>query len=814
MLKNYILLLNILLSITVNAATISGTIKEKNGSFLPFSSILIKGSTQGVSANSKGVYSVQLESGEYVLVCQYIGHQSQEKIIKVSKSDQVINFELEAQQYKLNDVVVKSGSEDPAYAIIRKAIEKREEHLKEIKKFQCEVYIKGQIQLRNFPKSFFGRKIDFEDGDTSKRKMLLLSETIAKYSVQEPEKQKVEVISTKVSGRSSAFGLSDPQIISFYENNISVGENLNPRGFVSPIANGALNFYRYKFEGTFFESGKEVSRIKVIPKRSYEPLFNGYINIIENEWRIQSLDLTILKDQQMQYLDTLRIQQLYVPAGNLWVIKNQVIYPSGKFFGFDFFGSFVQVYDKFDLNPNFPPKFFNHTVLKFLDSSNKKPMAYWDSIRPLPLLTEEVRDYKKKDSLEQVRKDPRYLDSLDAKNNKFRFGSLLFSGQTFRNRKNKETFSFSSLLSTLNYNTVEGGVINFTPTFRKRFEGRSSYYIAPDIRYGFANGHLNPSLSAGYTFGKKYLQSISIAGGKNVYQFNNANPIKPRINTLTTLLDESNYMKIYEAEFFRASYNTGIGNGINLAVSFQYQNRHPLNNLTDPVSWKNYAERDFSPNYPTEISTSNIPNHQASIASVGITWRPGADYMELPDRKISLGSKFPTFTVNIIQGINGLLGSDIDYTKWRIGINDELNLKLGGQLNYNFVFGGFLSANKTYSPDYQHYLGNQTIFASRELSSFQLAPYYKYSNTANFNLAAHAEYHLNGLISNKIPGFKKLNWFFVIGANALHVDKGADYYEWLFGIENIFKVIRVDYVMGFEINGASPSGIRLALPFF
>ena len=814
MLKYYILLLNILLSITVNAATISGTIKEKNGSVLPFSSILVKGTTQGVSANSNGVYSVQLEPGEYVLVCQYIGHQSIEKIIKVGKADQVIDFELEAQQYKLNEVVVKSGSEDPAYAIIRKAIEKREEHLKEIKKFQCEVYIKGQIQLRNFPKSFFGRKIDFQDGDTSKRKMLLLSETIAKYSVQEPEKQKVEVISTKVSGRSSAFGLSDPQIISFYENNISVGEILNPRGFVSPIANGALYFYRYKFEGTFFENGKEVSRIKVIPKRAYEPLFNGYINIIENEWRIQSLDLTIFKDQQIQYLDTLRIQQLYVPAGNVWVIKNQVIYPSGKFFGFDFFGSFVQVYDKFDLNPNFAPKFFNHTILKFLDSSNKKPMAYWDSIRPLPLLSEEVHDYKKKDSLEQVRKDPRYLDSLDAKNNKFRLGGLLFAGQTFRNRKNKETFSFSSFLSTLNYNTVEGGVINFVPTFRKRFEGRSSYFIAPDIRYGFANGHLNPSLSAGYTFGKKYLQSISVSGGKNVYQFNNANPIKPRINTLTTLLDESNYMKIYEADFFRVSYNTGIGNGLNISASFQYQYRHPLDNLADPVSWKKYSERDFTPNYPTDISTSNIPNHQASILSFAITWHPSVDYMELPDRKISLSSKFPTFTATLTQGINGFLGSDIDYTKWRIGINDELNFKLAGQLNYNIVFGGFISANKAYSPDYQHYLGNQTIFASRELSSFQLAPYYKYSNTASFNIAAHAEYHLNGLISNKIPGFKKLNWFFVTGANVLHVDKGADYYEWLFGIENIFKVIRVDYVMGFEINGASPRGIRLALPFF
>ena len=96
-----------------------------------------------------------------------------------------------------------------------------------------------------------------------------------------------------------------------------------------------------------------VNRIKVIPKRKYEPLFNGYINIIENEWRIQSVQLVLYKENQMQLVDTLNIEQLYVPFGNVWVIKQQTIYPAIKFFGFDATGNFVQVYDKFNLNPNF-----------------------------------------------------------------------------------------------------------------------------------------------------------------------------------------------------------------------------------------------------------------------------------------------------------------------------------------------------------------------------------------------------------------------------------------------------------------------------
>jgi hypothetical protein len=34
------------------------------------------------------------------------------------------------------------------------------------------VYLKGQLQLRNYPKKFMGQTVDFEDGDTSKKKML------------------------------------------------------------------------------------------------------------------------------------------------------------------------------------------------------------------------------------------------------------------------------------------------------------------------------------------------------------------------------------------------------------------------------------------------------------------------------------------------------------------------------------------------------------------------------------------------------------------------------------------------------------------
>lgn len=809
-----LLLLFVLFQLKGFSTEVSGTIRSAlSNEPLPFSSVLIKGTTRGASANNLGFYSISLDPGTYTLVFQYIGYQSVEQKLTIGKEPQKLDIKLVARDYQLNEVIVKTGGEDPAYAIIRNAIAKRLEHSKEIKNYTTEVYIKGQLQLRNYPKSFLGQKVDFEDGDTSKRKMLLLSETIAKYSVSEPNQKKIEVISTKVSGQSDGFGFSRPQIISFYDNNISLGDGLNPRGFISPIAENALNFYRYKFEGTFYEFGKEINRIKVTPKRAYEPLFTGYIHITENDWHVQSVDLKLLRQQQMQLLDTLTIQQQYIPVEKFWVIKQQVIYPSGKFFGFDFFGSFLQVYDQFNLNPNFKPKYFNNTILKFYDSSNKKSMAYWDSIRPLPLLLEEVKDYQKKDSLEKVRESPAYLDSLDKIRNKFTLGNLLLTGKFFSQRKTKTSLNIEPLINTINFNTVEGGVINLMPQWRKQMEGRKSLSITPELRYGFANKHFNPSISVNYTFGKKYIQSFSFSGGKKVFQYNNAAPISEFINSYYTLMSKQNFLKLYEADFFRLNYNAGIGNGLNFSGSMQFQNRRSLENLADIAFWKNIPNRSFSPNHPAEFGTPPMQNHQAFLVSAGISWLPGAKYVEYPDRKVNIGSGYPTFTLTVTKAFAGILGADANYTKWRLNISDDVDLKLAGEIKYSFTAGGFLQKSKIFEPDQIHFLGNQVLFASPFTNSFQLAPYYRFSNTASLYGTGHIEYHLNGLLTNKIPGFKKLNWFLVTGANSLLMEKGNYYLEYFVGLENIFKVIRVDYIRSIEKGGVANSGIRLALPF-
>jgi hypothetical protein len=134
-------------------------------------------------------------------------------------------------------------------------------------------------------------------------------------------------------------------------------------------------------------------------------------------------------------------------------------------------------------------------------------------------------------------------------------------------------------------------------------------------------------------------------------------------------------MKIYEADFFKISYSTGIGNGLTVGADFQFQNRKPLENLADMTSWKDYPNRSFTPNFPTELTASNMLPNKASIFMIHASWKPGSNYIELPDQKINIGSKYPTFSASLTEGVHGLFGSAISYTKWHFGITDNLNLK-------------------------------------------------------------------------------------------------------------------------------------------
>ena len=796
------------------AISVSGRVVDENGSPLPFASIYIKGTNKGATANGDGYYYLDLADGNYLLRCEHVGYSKQEKNIKVEQRPIVVDFVLQRQIMSLQEVVLKKG-EDPAYAIIREAIKKRKDNLRFEEHYIAKVYSKGQFRLRNFPKKFLGDTLDFRDGDTSKKKILFLSETISDYYVDKPNREKVIVQSSRVSGSSDAFGLAVPTIFSIYNNTLQLSPQLNPRGFISPIADNALNYYKFKFVGSYIEDGREVDRIQVIPRRKFEPVFSGFIEITPDDYSVHSTSLQLLKESQLQLLDSLKLEQLYSSVSpQKSFIKSQVISIAVKKLGFDAYGSFLNVYSDVEIDPIFPTGIFNKTIIKYSDSSNKKTLAYWDQIRPLQLLPDESRDYHKKDSLEQLRKSPHYLDSLNKINNHFTIAKLLMGGLTLYQKTDKTIVYTGGIVSKTGFNPAEGLV--FSPSFffdhtldssgffKRKLAGEMS------LRYGFVNKHFNPLLKLSYRYGKANARSLTIHAGSSVFQFNNHSAVSELSNSLSCLLYEDNRIKSYEASLFKFIYNADAGNGFRYSLGFEFQDRKPLENLTN-YTWRNEANKEYTPNFPYEIVSSNISRHQVFTVDASVRFQPGVHFIEFPGRKVNIGSNLPVFQIQFKQAIPKLFGSDAKFSKWNFSVTDELNAKLKGIFRYKIGVGGFVNKKQVPLPDYTHFNGNTSTLATGYLNSFQLLPLYLYSNTNAFYSLAHVEYNAKGFLTNKIPIVRQANIYLVAGGNALWMNRNKYYYETFIGIDNILKQIRIDYVQSYNENGEWQSGIRIGV---
>ena len=154
------------------------------------------------------------------------------------------------------------------------------------------------------------------------------------------------------------------------------------------------------------------------------------------------------------------------------------------------------------------------------------------------------------------------------------------------------------------------------------------------------------------------------------------------------------------------------------------------------------------------------------------------------------------------------MGSDADFSKWKLAISDNINFKLSGSFRYRIGVGGFIDTGKVQLPDYTHFNGNISSMATEYLNSFQLLPVYQFSNLSRFYMLAHVEHNFKGFLTNKIPGIKKLNLYLVAGANGFYINRNKNYYEYFIGIDNIFKQLRIDFVQSFKNGKAWQNGFR------
>ena len=181
-------------------------------------------------------------------------------------------------------------------------------------------------------------------------------------------------------------------------------------------------------------------------------------------------------------------------------------------------------------------------------------------------------------------------------------------------------------------------------------------------------------------------------------------------------------------------------------------------------------------------------------------------FVEGKSGRVSLGSTYPVLQTVYTQGLKGVLKSDFDYQKVVLKIDDYYYLPPFGYLYY-VIEGGRVWGTVPY-PLLEVHQGNESYFY--DYLAFNLMNYYEFVSDRYISLFG--TYHLEGFFLDKIPLMKKLKWRELASFKMVYGDlsqKNLDvlvdktlftrlgkkpYMEAGFGVENIFKILRVDFI--------------------
>jgi hypothetical protein len=306
---------------------------------IPFATVAFKGTTQAVSTDIDGNYTISSETPSDSLFVSYVGYINVALPVRKGKT-QNLNFVLTVNKIELQEVVIVPG-ENPAHILLRKIIAHRDSNNKEIlNAYQYENYNKLEFDINNISQKFKKQKIfkpfafifDNIDSSSNNEKPFLpvfISESLSDVYFRKDGNYKREFVkASKVSGienQSVNQFLGDMyQSTNVYDNFI----NIFGKGFVSPIANIGLLYYRYYLVDSLFIGNQWCYKMTFKPRRKQDLTFVGEIWVHDTTFAVRKINMRICPDANINFVNDIAIVKDYTWVNNKhWLILRLLTTP-------------------------------------------------------------------------------------------------------------------------------------------------------------------------------------------------------------------------------------------------------------------------------------------------------------------------------------------------------------------------------------------------------------------------------------------------------------------------------------------------------
>ncbi|MDR3219554.1 MAG: DUF5686 and carboxypeptidase regulatory-like domain-containing protein [Dysgonamonadaceae bacterium] len=806
--------------------SLNGKITDVSGHPVPSASVYIQETKQGLICNSEGEFQIKLLPGNYHFEFRCVGFESVKKEITVRDVDLKISIKLTEKTILLAEVTVGTGGEDPAYAIMRKAIEKAPYYQSVIKALTYETYSKGSGKFTGQSKliEFIAKKAG-ENLNMYKDKVFMQESTSEiKYTAPDLYEQKVQAFSSTFPDNNDPNEALEMKVSNFSLYSPMIGS------VVSPLNPKAFTYYQFRYEECEIEDGQIINKIRIIPKVKDRRLMEGIIYIADEEWNIRYADFTVhfLMGQINRYRFnyhrvieniflvttceqdiTFGLMGMRIQAGFLHSIRYTDIQIDDSLIALE---ANQQKAEKKKEKKSLEIK-RNEDIKKTIDTlAVKRDSSYWVKVRTIPLSTDEIRSYVRKDTMQA------YVDSVSNAhiNPKFSYSSLIFGGKLGNDSTAFVRFSYSGLKEIFReYNYVDGLWLGQSLGFDFRKGKNSGLRINPAVHWASARKTIIWKTDIFYDYAPEKLGIAYFSAGKTSRDFSESHGVERFLNAAYSLLRGENYAKLYEKTFAGAINRIDIANGLNMLLELQYAKREYTDNHT---TWNFFGIKDkYTPNLPDYSQDLNLAHSDLAEFAVQLQYTPEYYYEMEKGKKHYVRTKYPTIWAIYKQGFDGGIGDN--YSKYAVlaaGIQQEIKSGIFDRFNYTLMAGKFFNKNPFNYIDYKHFDTNGNMLLSFNFTdqSYALLPFYVYSTNKEW-LQAFVNYKTDYLLLKRLPFLQGKLFNEGLQAKFLHMPNKKYYSEWAYSVEMFAGIgLSGGLFVAFDAFKYNGFGIKLTTPLF
>ena len=762
----------------------------ETGETLPGVNIFFKGTKIGTTTNIDGDFSIESYYASDSLVASFIGYTPLVMPVKKDRA-QVIHFALKPAEETLSEVVVVAPEEDPAIAIFKNIIRNKDANNREkLESYQYEVYNKVEFDLNNFDEKFMNRKVFqpisfiFENVDSASGKPYLpvfMTESVSDfYYRKNPKTHKEFIKATRVSGvenNSVSQFLGDMyQNINIYDNFLSIFG----KSFVSPISDRGMIYYEYYLLDSAFLGDNWCYKIRFKPKRIQEPTFIGNFWVNDTSYAIRKIEAGIAEDANINFITYFEfIQEFKEVENEVWMLNKDYLLVDFKIAEKElgFFGRKTTSYENHIVNEPKDDEFYSgpNNIIVEADADSRPP-EYWAAARHDSLTENEKAIYQMMDTIQDIPQVKNFVEVV----------SMLISGYKVMGK-----VEWGPYFSTFSFNTFEGPRFRLggrtSNAFSKRFELNG--YVA----YGTKDEKFKYGAGFRYMITKHPRQLIQFNYIYDLEQLGISSNSFRTDNFLAAVFRRNPANKLSMVEEYRGHYEYEYFQGLMNRLQFRRRTISPLGE--NPYYEKLLTTGEYMP----------VPDVTTTELTYYVRFAKDEKFVSGEFDRVSLGTKKPEIDLHYSIGIKDFLDSDYGYHKAVVSMTQWVPVGIYGWFRYRVEAGKFWGTLPY--PVLELHRGNETYYYDE--TAFNTMNYVEF--VSDQYAAVFLTHHFDGLFLNHIPLLRRLKWREVIGVKAVWgTISEANIQEFRFpeylhtltypfvegsvGIENILKVLRVDFI--------------------